>query len=112
MGTIVAISNVVKDNDLGFALRRFTRSYARLQRTLAARECGLTDAQCQLLSELRKGSQATVGELSQRLILDKGWISRSLQALCRRGLAVKAPNYSDGRSAIVRLTDLGERLAA
>ena len=113
------MDNVVSDNYLEFAargetgalLRELVRTHARLQKELVAC-CGVTSAQCQVLTELARVEQASVAELAGRLRVDKGWVSRTLAALEGEGLIAKRSGSDDGRLVFVSLTGAGHDRAA
>ena len=51
-----------------------------------------------------------VNELARRTHVDKGWISRSLRGLEKRGLVARARHPTDSRASLVTLTAEGEAL--
>jgi DNA-binding MarR family transcriptional regulator len=51
-----------------------------------------------------------VNELARRTHVDKGWISRSVLALEKRGLVRRTPHPTDSRASLVSLTEDGEAL--
>jgi DNA-binding MarR family transcriptional regulator len=50
-----------------------------------------------------------LSELGTRVLLEKSWVSRAVDAMVERGLVTKEPNPSDARSWLVTLTDDGVR---
>lgn len=99
---------VMSDADPGILLREVARLYTRAQR-VAADACRTTNTQCHLLTELARSGAQPLGELGQRLCLEKSWISRAVDALAIEGLVTKRPNPSDARSWMVSLTGAGKR---
>ena len=95
----------------GELLRELVRTYARLQQRVVGC-CGVTGAQCQMLTELAQVEMASVAELARRLRVDKGWVSRTLAALEGEGLIVKRSDSDDGRLVSVSLTGAGRERAA
>lgn len=53
-----------------------------------------------------------VNELARRTHVDKGWISRSIRALEKRGLVARTAHPTDSRASLVSLTDQGAALVA
>ncbi|CAN5676857.1 hypothetical protein BH24ACT22_BH24ACT22_06070 [soil metagenome] len=92
-------------------LRELVKTYARLQQRVVGC-CGVTGAQCQMLTELARVEMATVDELSRRLKVDKGWVSRTLATLESEGLIAKRADKDDGRLALISLTGPGRERAA
>ena len=111
--------NVVGDNypkgtargETGALLRELVRTHARLQKEVVDC-CGVTSAQCQVLTELARVEQASVAELARRLKVDKGWVSRILAALEGEGLIAKRSGSDDSRLVFVSLTEAGHERAA
>jgi DNA-binding MarR family transcriptional regulator len=64
-----------------------------------------------LLGELSRSGPLSLSELGARVILEKSWVSRAVDAMVKRGLVRKEPNPVDARSWIVTLTDEGVRTA-
>ncbi len=94
----------------GELLREVTRMYTRAQRVVADC-CKTTNTQCHLLTELARSGPLSLSELGTRVILEKSWISRAVDAMVARGLVMKEPNPADARSWLVTLTDDGLRTA-
>ena len=88
-------------------LREVVRQYVRSQRRTA--ECGdaASTAECHLLTELLRVDGVTQQELANRLILDKGWISRGIDRLVNSGLVEKTPDENDKRRVQLRLLPAG-----
>jgi DNA-binding MarR family transcriptional regulator len=94
----------------GELLREVTRMYTRAQRVVADC-CRTTNTQCHLLTELARAGPLPLSELGTRVILEKSWVSRAVDAMVGRGLVTKEPNPADARSLIVTLTQDGLRTA-
>ncbi len=92
----------------GELLREVTRLYSRAQRVVADC-CSATSTQCHLLTELARSGPVPLSELGTRVMLEKSWISRAVDAMVVRGLVTKEPNPADARSLLVTLTPEGER---
>jgi DNA-binding MarR family transcriptional regulator len=93
-------------------LREVVREYVRSQRRTA--DCGDTAStvECHLLTELQRSDGVTQQELANRLMLDKGWISRGVDRLVEAGLVERAPDRSDRRRVQLRLLPAGRARAA
>lgn len=91
-------------------LRRVATLHEHLQRQGDLCCGGATLAQCTILTQLDRTGPVTQAELARGLGLDKGWISRSVDALVREGLLVKTPSASDRRSVVIDMTDAGRAL--
>jgi DNA-binding MarR family transcriptional regulator len=94
----------------GILLREVARLYTRAQR-VAADACRTTNTQCHILTELARSGAQPLGELAQRLCLEKSWGSRAVEALVAEGLVAKKANPEDARSWMVSLTATGRRRA-
>lgn len=109
------VSNVVagdgtslsRSSELADRLREFARAYSRLQEDAAASLAGVSVAQCHVLSELHRSEPIALTELSRRLEVDKGWVSRTVDALEEAGMVERSQHASDRRLAIVSLTRKG-----
>jgi DNA-binding MarR family transcriptional regulator len=95
----------------GSLLREVARMYTRAQRVVADC-CKTTSTQCHLLGELGRSGPLSLSELGSRVILEKSWVSRAVDAMVDRGLVTKEPNPADARSWLVTLTAEGERTVA
>ena len=92
----------------GAVLRDVARLHVRLQREQVDC-CGPTTiAQCTLLTELGRSGSIPLIELSRRLDVDKGWISRTVEQLVEEGLVEKVPSATDRRMVSISLSPLGE----
>lgn len=93
-------------------LREVLRQYVRSQRRTA--ECGDTAStvECHLLTELHRVDGVTQQELANRLMLDKGWISRGIDRLVEAKLVEKTPDGTDRRRVQLRLLPAGHARAA
>lgn len=94
--------------EAGEILREVARLYTRAQRVVADC-CRTTHTQCHLLTELGRSGPLPLSELGTRVMLEKSWVSRAVDAMVERGLVTKEPNPLDARSWLVTLTDDGER---
>ncbi|HET9206196.1 MAG TPA: MarR family transcriptional regulator, partial [Burkholderiaceae bacterium] len=95
----------------GSLLREVARMYTRAQRVVADC-CKTTSTQCHLLGELGRAGPLALSDLGARVMLEKSWVSRAVDAMVERGLVTKEPNPADARSWLVTLTADGERTVA
>lgn len=91
----------------GPLLREVTRLYVRAQRTQVACCDGASNVQCHVLTELLRNDGITQRALVERLNLDKGWISRAVDALVGEGAVTKQQSDVDRRSVKLSLTEAG-----
>ena len=66
--------------------------------------------QCYGLEALVKGGPLTLGELADRLYLEKSTASRVVDALERKGYVTRAPHPGDRRALQLKVTPAGRRL--
>jgi len=93
-------------------LREVVREYTRSQRRSV--DCGDTAStvECHILNELVRTEHITQQELADRLMLDKGWISRGIDGLAGQGLVTRTPHPVDRRRMQLCLTSAGQARAA
>jgi DNA-binding MarR family transcriptional regulator len=99
------------DTALASALRL---SVVRLNRRLRAQraDTSVTLTQLAALSTLDSHGALTPGELAAHEKVQPPSMTRVLAALEERGLVVRRPHPSDGRQALVQLTEAGQDLLA
>ena len=97
-------------SDLIPRIREFNRFYTRvigvLQPDLAGSPFGLTEAR--VLYEIAQGDRPTAADLSGRLALDPGYLSRILAGFVDAGLVERTASEQDRRRRVLRLTDAGK----
>lgn len=93
----------------GQMLREVARLYTRAQRVVADC-CRITSTQSLLLTELGRSGPLTLSELGTRVMLEKSWVSRAVDAMVLRGLVTKEPNPQDARSWLVTVTTEGVQI--
>jgi DNA-binding MarR family transcriptional regulator/GNAT superfamily N-acetyltransferase len=91
------------------AVRAFNRFYTRLIGLLRQ---GYLDSpfsltEVRVLYELAHRAETTAGELARELDLDPGYLSRVLARFERDGLIERTRSRSDGRQALLRLSERG-----
>lgn len=70
----------------------------------------LGSTELRVLGYLAERDEASVGEVSRDLKVDKAWISRLLVQLGERSLVARTGHRSDSRVVLVSLTDRGRAL--
>ncbi|KTR76333.1 transcriptional regulator [Microbacterium oxydans] len=74
---------------------------------------GLLPGAYKIFTTIARCEQVTVSALSERMLMDKGQVSRTVRELEDLGLIERTPDPADGRSSLLELTPLGtERLSA
>ncbi|GGM57557.1 MarR family winged helix-turn-helix transcriptional regulator [Microbacterium saperdae] len=74
---------------------------------------GMLPGAYKALTTIARCEQVTASALAERMLMDKGQVSRTVRELEELTLIERSPDPSDGRSSLLRLTPLGtERLAA
>lgn len=91
------------------SIRAFNRFYTRhiglLGEGLLASAYSLTESR--VLYELAQRDGLTASDLTRDLGLDPGYLSRILARFAEKGLLTKTPSPTDGRHALLTLTDTG-----
>ncbi len=91
-------------------IRRFNRFYTNLlgllDRHLLETEFSLTEAR--VLYELGEADACTAKELTRRLNVDPGYLSRILKQFEKKGLTERMRSSEDGRLHPIRLTEKGQ----
>jgi amino-acid N-acetyltransferase len=91
----------------GPLMREVARLYVRAQRTQIACCDAASNVQCHVLTELLRNDVMTQRGLVERLSLDKGWISRAVDALVEESAVTKQQSEVDRRSVKLSLTTSG-----
>lgn len=92
-------------------LRHMVRLYVRSQSLNAACMDGQSSVQCHILNELLRHGPLTQQQLSERLALDKAWVSRAVYTLTQQDLLTRQAHPSDKRSALLQLNEQGQARA-
>lgn len=87
---------------------RISEAMARLATRTIERRWGISNTDLRLLNTLDGESDGlSVSELARRVHVDKGWISRSVGQLKKRGLLDMQPDPADPRRMLVVLSATG-----
>lgn len=78
----------------------------------ALRPLGLTNWQFAVLLALHRAAPVAIGDLAERLVMDRSTATANLKPLTRRGLVENQPHPKDGRVRLVALTDHGRAVLA
>jgi DNA-binding MarR family transcriptional regulator len=91
------------------AFRKILREFERLS-TIQDTSCceGVTLPQCHVVLEVEELSQTSIGELAQKLGLDKSTLSRTVDTLVKRGDMKRREDPEDRRYAMIGLTSKGQ----
>lgn len=87
--------------------RDLARLHVRAQRaTIGCQNASVT--QCTILTELGRAPSLSLGELAARLRLDKGWVSRAIEDLVKRGTVLRVTHPTDRRAIVLTLSRAGQ----
>jgi DNA-binding MarR family transcriptional regulator len=73
--------------------------------------CGVSLAQCHLLLEVESRGRTGITELTGALELDKSTLSRTVEAMCQKGLLSRVIDPQNRRHQFISLTGKGSRTA-
>lgn len=96
------------ENRTSSLIRDVGRLHVQLQRETAACCGGTTMTQCTILTEIGRKGPGTLIDLSNRLGLDKSWVSRAVENLVQDGLLTKIASEEDRRTVIISFSPSGE----
>ena len=82
----------------------FRRYYAALAEAASP---GMLPGTFKILSVISRGGPVTASTLAERLVADKGMISRQVGELEELGLIQRTPDPHDGRVRVISVTPLG-----
>jgi len=71
---------------------------------------GVKNTELRILVQLSGKDALAVNEIARRTRVDKAWISRSIRAMERRGLVLRARHPTDTRASLVSLSAKGRKL--
>jgi DNA-binding MarR family transcriptional regulator len=102
--------NIIPTKSIGFALSR-ARNALVSEMDTALEPLGVSSQQMGLLLELARGEVDTPFELSKKLRIDTGLMTRMLDKLEKQDLLHRVRSVEDRRSVELHLTEHGRRLA-
>lgn len=98
------------ENEFGELITHFRRVIVENANRVSP---GMLPAAYKVFTTIARCEDVTVSTLAERMMSDKGQISRTVRELEELGLIERAPDPRDKRSALLTLTTLGhERLAS
>jgi DNA-binding MarR family transcriptional regulator len=104
-------TNFVLTETVGFKLVK-ARNLIVSELDAGLKEIGITSQQMSILYSMRLGAASTPFELSKRLGIDTGLMTRTLDKLEARGLLARSRSAGDRRVVNLTLTQRGEDLAS
>jgi DNA-binding MarR family transcriptional regulator len=99
------------DESVGYLLNK-ARNLVLMEMDAALKDLEITGQQMGILISLTRGLAATPFELSKRLGIDTGLMTRMLDKLETRGLLVRSRSVEDRRVVNLTLTDKGRVVSA
>ena len=97
---------------LTFRLARLAETISRASSLAYKARFGINNTELRVLVMLAGEGDQTISQLGRRMHIDKGWVSRSVDALTRRGILARRPHDTDSRAGLVSLSDSGRALIA
>lgn len=98
------------EDNVGVRLVRLAEVYARLAKIGVQGPWGLKSTELRVLNSLDGHESVPISEIARRTHVDKGWISRSVRDLERRGLVSRRGDEDDSRKSLAALTAKGQKL--
>ena len=92
-------------------IRRFNRRYVPAMRLLdrSYLDTGLATLEAAALLEIGENEGVSARDISRKLNMDKGYLSRAVARFESEGWVEKGPSPEDGRLQALSLTDAGKR---
>ena len=93
-------------------IRAFNRYYARVLGVFDKKYLGVdfSVTEVRIIGEIGRNSSLTAKELAEFLSVDKGYMSRMMQNLEKKGLIERVKSETDAREKHLRLTEEGRKL--
>ena len=93
-------------------IRVFNRYYARVLGVFDKKYLGVdfNVAEVRIIGEIGRNNNLTAKELAEYLSIDKGYMSRMMQNLEKKGLVERVKSEKDAREKHLRLTAEGKKL--
>ncbi|WP_394893364.1 MarR family winged helix-turn-helix transcriptional regulator [Mesorhizobium sp. AaZ16] len=102
---------LVRDTCLCLHTQRAARALAR-RFDVALKPAGITSGQFSLLMSLNRPKPPNLGSVAALLAMDRTTLTANLKPLERRGLVETAPDPTDRRARLLRLTPAGRAVLA
>ena len=95
--------------DVAAAIRRFNRFYTREIGVLGGNllQSGFSLAEARIIYELAQQPETSATDIGEKLNLDRGYLSRMLQAFQRKRLISRKTDAADRRRTHLSLTEKG-----
>lgn len=93
----------------GELMGEFRRVYAQAAETVSP---GMLPGTFKILSHIERSQSVTVSGIAERLVADKGQVSRAVSELEELGLVARMADAADGRIKLLTVTAEGERRLA
>lgn len=87
-------------------IRNLVRSLGLLDKTDIS-DTGITIAQCHAIVEIGRAKEISLNDLSNKLMVDKSTMSRTIDKLVTMDLVLREMHEKDRRYITIRLTDKG-----
>ena len=93
-------------------IRIFNRYYARVLGVFDKKYLGVdfSVAEVRIIGEIGRNDSLTAKKLAEYLSIDKGYMSRMMQNLEKKGLIERVKSEKDAREKHLRLTEEGKKL--
>ena len=93
-------------------IRIFNRYYARVLGVFDKKYLGVdfSVTEVRIIGEIGRNDSLTAKELAEYLSIDKGYMSRMMQNLEKKGLIERVKSEKDAREKHLRLTEEGKKL--
>lgn len=103
-----------KQTDVIERIREFNRFYTVVIGMLDRKflDSGYSVTENRILFELRENEPCNANFLTEKLHIDKSYMSRLLKSFERKGLVTKQTSLEDGRAFLLRLTERGREETA
>lgn len=93
----------------GELMGEFRRFYAQAAESVSP---GMLPGTFKVLSLIQRAGSVTVSGIAERMVSDKGQVSRAVTELEDLGLVARTPDPDDGRIKVITVTPEGERRLA
>src|SRR5947209_12049622 len=98
------------ENFLPYRLSILAQIVSESLHDLYAGPFGLTVSEWRVMAALGRFAPLAASDVGQRIVMDKGAVSRAVAGLMKRGLVERATDRADGRRASLRLGARGRAM--